>query len=88
MNDTEKIDELMTELDNIDKENQEGDVPVITKEYNIGDEEPTTEQEKTKIMEEIQENVEQAPVEEPKQETPEMTPLPNKDKKNKKLSQQ
>ena len=85
MNDTEKIEELMTELDNIDKENQEGDVPVITKEYNIGDEEPTTEQEKTKIMEEIQENIEQTPEEEGKDEKPELTPLPDKEKKNKKL---
>lgn len=84
MNDTEKIDELMEELDNIEKENEDA-VPVITKEYNIGDEEPTTEQEKTKIMEEIQENIEQTPEEEPKQEEPEITPLPDKDKKKKKL---
>ena len=85
MNDTEKIDELMEELDNIEKENEDS-VPVITKEYNIGDEEPTTEQEKTKIMEEIQENIEQAPPEEEnKEEPPKITPLPDKEKNKKKL---
>ena len=84
MNDTEKIEGLINELEEIEEE-QKDNVPVITKEYNIGDEEPTTEQERTKIMESIQENIEQEPVEEQKEENPVLIPLPDKNKKKKKL---